>query len=79
MAKVKTRPGLLDEAPAEEMVEAQGPEPMPRWKVSLGCPTLIPFPTLEVEGHNEDEARAAFCKANGISASVHPWTVVRVN
>lgn len=82
------RAGLV-ELPAEEMVEEDQveeegepepavPEGPARWRVGLVCPTPLAFPSLEVEARNETEARAEFCKRNGISGSVHSWTIERI-
>ncbi len=54
------------------------PAGVPRWRVSLTCPTRIVSPTLDVEGATPDEAKAAFLAANGITASVHPFTIERL-
>lgn len=62
--------GLVDAPPAEAA--------RPRWRVTLACPTKIPHPSLDVEGGNPDEAKAAFLAANGITASIHPFTVTRL-
>ena len=65
-------------APVPGLVELPQQEAPPRWRVTLVCPTPLAHKTLEVEGANEEEARKAFCAANGISGSVHVWTVERL-
>ena len=80
-AAVDVPAGAVAEAPGADVEPAVEREPeapaSPRYRVSLACPTPLAFPSLEVEARNEQEARALFCKANGISDSVHNWSVVR--
>lgn len=49
-----------------------------RYRVSLRCPTPLQFSTLEVEAAHEDDARAKFCAANGISGSSHEWQIQKI-
>lgn len=48
-----------------------------RYRVGLVCPTPLLHRELVVEAANETDAKAKFCEANGISDSVHPWTIER--
>ena len=48
------------------------------FSVALNCPTALAHPTLEIEALTEAEAKAEFCKLNGISDSVHAWTITRL-
>lgn len=50
----------------------------PLWRVSLDCPTPIEHRTLDVEAGSQDEAKAKFCKANGISDSEHQFSYARI-
>lgn len=52
--------------------------PKRRWRVTLNCPTPLQFPSLEVEAGTDEDAKAAFCKANNISGSAHDWQVEEV-
>lgn len=64
------------EAGQEAEQEIEGP---PRWRVALRCPTPLAHASLEVEAISEAEAKAKFCQANGISDSVHDWTIERLS
>lgn len=72
------RPGLVELPEGDDTATEDTLTERPRWRVSLVCPTPLQWPTLEVEAENEAEARAAFCEKNGISGSVHTWTVERI-
>lgn len=76
----KEKDAPKDAAPEDQEHEDQeAPEPAaPRFRVTLNCPTPLMHQTLEVEADTEVQAKAAFCRANGISDSVHTWTVERV-
>lgn len=58
---------------------ASSAQPRSRYKVALVCPTPLLHKELVVEADTEDQARSEFCKANGISGSIHPWTITRVS
>lgn len=80
MAKVKSRPGLVDalaEVPAiaESAATPETPVHKRRWKVSLSCPTPLTHSTLVVEAEGEQAAVQAFFEANGICGSVHTMSV----
>jgi hypothetical protein len=64
--------GRLEESAAEAPAAPKRPT---RYRVTLACPTPLLHRTLEVEAPGEEQAKLAFCKANGISDSVHPWTI----
>lgn len=53
---------------------SDGPTPK-RWCVFLNAPTPVAHNPLVVDGHNEAEAKAEFCRVNCISGSEHPWTI----
>lgn len=76
MAKAKN---ALVELPPEPTEEAPVLAELPRWRVALNCPTPLTHKELVVEGRTEEEAKQAFCAANGISDSIHPWTVERLS
>ena len=61
----------------QEQPAAQAPAPC-RYRVELNCPTPLAHPILEVEAADEAGAKLAFCEANGICDSTHPWKVTRV-
>ena len=48
------------------------------YRVGLVCPTALAHPSLEIEAVTEAEAKDEFCRRNGISDSVHAWTIVRL-
>lgn len=50
----------------------------PVYRVSLACKTPLAHASLEIEAQSEEEAKKEFCRQNGISDSIHPWSVVRI-
>lgn len=65
---------VLEQPKAPEAVQPA----TPKWMVSLNCPTPLAHRVLEVEANTQEEAKAKFLAANGISDSRHPFTVTRV-
>lgn len=45
------------------------------FRVTLNCPTPIAHKSLVVAAATDEDARAAFMRANGISFSGHEWRV----
>lgn len=87
MAKKKNQDGqeAADDSPevAEAVEQPKADEvpisvPSAKWRVTLSSSTPVQFPSLEVEAVTQDEAKAAFDKANGISGSDHPYTFEQV-
>jgi hypothetical protein len=52
---------------------------LPKFKVSLNCPTPLAFRELVVSAPNEHQAMEQFLAANGISHSEHAFNVERVD
>lgn len=77
MARLR-EPGTQSAAiPAVEVTESV-PQPLDRYRVELNCPTPLSEKVMEVEAHNEAEAKAIYCRANGISDSIHSWKITRI-
>jgi len=55
---------------------AQAAAGVPRFRVTLQCPTPVASPELDVDALDEADAWNKFCAANGISGSDHPRTIV---
>ena len=75
----KAEPGLKELPPQAVEGQEEAAVRSATWRVSLHCPTPLAHPTLDVTATNEEEAKAEFCRRNGISGSVHNWTVERLS
>lgn len=68
-----------EQAPAPVPVEQAEAKPgLPRWRVSCACPTPLKHPVMELSAADQHQAKMAYCAANGISNSVHPWRIERL-
>lgn len=88
--RVEAGDGLADLSPVLPVVDLPGPavEPQPepglkqlppiKYRVELNCPTPLAHKVLEIEARSEAEAREEFCRRNGISDSIHKWTITRI-
>ena len=68
------RPGAPPKGETGAAPVASGPV---RYRVVLVCPTPLMHAMMVVEAKSEDEAKKKFMEANGISDSVHHWTITR--
>lgn len=71
----ETKPAVAGQDAASEVQAGPASAALPRFKVTLNCPTPLTHKTLVVASATAEEARQAFMAANGISGSGCEWII----